>query len=117
VNGERRTVKGERRTANETSTSENGCSGRAVRRACTPHGIQVPWLKEQQKISLPGKTRVMLRAGPGILGFLERLSAFVRFQRFGNLIPPFIIVGTVIASAKGRRDQDKANQQRAGHKI
>ena len=59
--------------------------------------------------SLPGKAFVILRAGPRIFSFLERLSPFVRFLRFGNLIPHLIIFGAVIAPAKGRHNQDEAN--------
>jgi hypothetical protein len=71
-------------------------------------------LREAQK--LPGKAFVMLRARPGIFGFLEGLRPFVRFLCFGNLLEPFIVSSAVIASAKGRRDQDKANKQRTNHR-
>ena len=66
---------------------------------------------------LPGKAFVILRAGPGIIGFLERLRPFVGFLRFGNLVPHLIISGAIIASAEGRRDQDKVNKERTSHKI
>jgi len=81
---------------------------------CSVACLGVP-LREAQK--LPGKAFVILCAGPGVFGFLERLSPFVRFLRLRNLIKHLIVSGAVIASAKDTRDQDKANKERTGHKI
>jgi hypothetical protein len=77
--------------------------------------LRALWLAKFSR--LPGKAFVILRARPGILGFLKRLSPFVRFLRLRNLIKHLIVSGAVIASAKDTRDQDKANKERTGHKI